>query len=127
MKTTAYFLILTAGLFVGGCGEKSSPATSTTNAATATGGASTRSSDNPLDAPGQYLGALTKAHQTATATADVTSLNRAIQTFSADKGRTPKDLQELVTEKYLPSIPKAPTGMKITYDAQTGSVKVVKE
>ena len=47
--------------------------------------------------------------------------------FQVDKGRYPKDLNELVTEKYIPEIPDAPYGSKIVYDSNNGSVRVVKE
>jgi hypothetical protein len=39
----------------------------------------------------------------------------------------PKDLNELVTEKYMPKLPDAPAGSKIEYDAKTGTVKIVKQ
>jgi hypothetical protein len=44
-----------------------------------------------------------------------------------DQGRYPKDLNELVSEKFIPRIPDAPAGMKIVYDANAGTVKVVKQ
>ena len=101
-----------------GCSKESSPPAQATNTAT---------SSNPLDAPGGYLGGLAKGHQSAVKTVDTTSLNQAIQLFQVDKGRFPKDLNELVTEKFIPKIPDAPAGMKITYDANAGTVKVVKQ
>ena len=81
----------------------------------------------PLNAPADYLGALGKAHQAAIKTVDTSSLNQAIQMFNVEKGRYPKDLDELVTEKYLPKLPAAPYGMKLVYDAAAGKVKVVKQ
>ncbi len=48
------------------------------------------------------------------------SLNQAIQMFQVDKGRFPKDLNELVSEKLINSVPDAPYGMKLDYDATTG-------
>ena len=39
----------------------------------------------------------------------------------------PKDLNELVTEKYLPRLPEPPYGMKFVYDANTGQAKVVQK
>jgi hypothetical protein len=47
--------------------------------------------------------------------------------FQVDKGRFPKDLDELVQEKYLTKVPDAPYGMKIDYDPATGTAKVVKQ
>lgn len=82
---------------------------------------------NPVTAPVEYLGAVAKAQQTAVKTVDVVSINQAIQMFSAQEGRYPKDLDELVSLKYLPKLPAAPYGMKLVYDAKAGSVKVVKQ
>ena len=55
--------------------------------------------------------------------ADLTTISRAIQIFSAEKGRYPKDLQEMVDEGYLQSYPKEPYGGEYIYDAATGKVK----
>ena len=117
MKTSCLLSVALAALLVG-CSKESTPPAQTTN--TATGG-------NPLNAPGEYLGGLAKGHQNAVKTVDTTSLNNAIQLFQVDKGRFPKDLNELVTEKFIPKIPDAPAGMKIVYDATAGTVKVVKQ
>ncbi len=117
MKTSLLLPLALAGLIVG-CSKESTPPAQTTNAPT---------SGNPLDAPGQYLGGLAKGHQSAVKAVDTTSLNQAIQLFQVDKGRFPKDLNELVAEKFIPKIPDAPAGMKIVYDANAGTVKVVKQ
>jgi hypothetical protein len=103
-----------------GCGksEPSAP-TTTTNAAAAPG-------NNPLTAPVDYLGAVSKAKKVSEATIDTVSLNQAVQLFNAQEGRYPKDLNELVTEQYLPRIPEAPYGTKLTYDPAKGEVRVVK-
>jgi hypothetical protein len=47
--------------------------------------------------------------------------------FNVQEGRYPKDLNELAEKKYIPKIPEVPHGMKIDYDAATGSVKIVKQ
>ena len=104
-------------MLLAGCGDKSSSSSQTTNT----------SSGNPLNAPGDYLNAVTKGQQRAVKTVDTAAINQAIQMFQVDKGRLPKDLDELVIEKFIPRIPEAPAGMKITYDATAGTVKVVKE
>ena len=112
-------LLATAtSLFLAGCGEKSNPPAQTTNAAT--GG-------SPLTAPVDYLAAVAKGRETAIKTVDVISLNQAIQVVNVDKGRFPKDLNELVAEKYIPKLPTPPYGMKLDYDAKAGKVKVVKQ
>jgi hypothetical protein len=94
-----------------GCGDSSSSSGS--------------SSGNPADAPAEYVGALAQAKQKAVKTADLSSVTKAIQMFQVDEGRLPKDLNELVEKKYLPKIPDAPLGTKLSYDANTGTVKVV--
>jgi hypothetical protein len=113
------FLPLVALMAVAGC--KPSGDSQTTSST------STNSSGGVLQAPADYVGALGRAEQNAGKTADVASLNQAIQMFQVDKGRFPKDLDELVQEKYLKKVPDAPYGMKIDYDASTGTVKVVKQ
>ncbi len=115
MKT---ILSLTAAisLLLAGCGDKSS----------STGQSNSETSGNPLTAPVDYLDAAAKAKQSAVKTVDVTSVNQAIQMFHVDQGRFPKDLNELVAEKYMPKIPDAPFGSKLVYDATAGKVKVVK-
>jgi hypothetical protein len=117
MKIPLFFSVV-VGLLVAGCGENSNSTGQTTNAA---------AGENPLTAPVDYLDAVGKAKQSAVKTVDVTSLNQAVQMFNVDNGRYPKDLNELVAEKYIPKIPAAPYGTKLEYDAATGKVKVVKQ
>lgn len=83
------------------------------------------SSGNPVTAPVDYLGAVAKAKKTAEKNIDTVSLNQAIQLFNVQEGHMPKDLDELVKQKYIKEIPKAPYGMKIKYDATKGEVTVV--
>ena len=118
MKTTVLITLVLGTLLVG-CSEKSNKSAQSTNAAASDG--------NPLNAPGNYLGALAKGQQSAVKTVDIASLNQAIQLFNVQEDRLPKDLNELVEKKYLPKIPEPPHGMKIVYDAQTGKVKVVNQ
>src|SRR6185436_6893939 len=106
MKVLCFF-----GIFVfclAGCGDKPAGATTTSTNASGSG---------PLDAPANYLGALGKAQQSAVKTVDTTSLNQAIQLFNVDKGRNPKDLNELVQTHFIAQIPAAPIGYKLVYDA----------
>jgi len=113
------FLISAAALLLAGCGQKSE--TPAANAGTNTAGSS------PLSAPADYLGAIAKDKQSAVATVDTTSLDKAIQLFNVDQGRNPKDLNELVQKKYIPKIPEAPYGMKLVYDPNAGTVKMEKQ
>jgi len=117
MKKSAYLCLL-VGLSFAGCGKQADPPTAATNST---------SGGNPLTAPVDYLGAIDKAQKTAVKTIDTAALNQAIQLFNAQEGRNPKDLKELVEQKYIGEIPAAPYGMKIVYDATSGQVKVVKQ
>jgi hypothetical protein len=110
---------LAASLLLVGCGDSSNQSAQPTNGAATSG--------NPLSAPADYVGALGKAQQTAVKTVDTTLLNQAIQMFNVENGRNPKDLNELVEKKFIPSIPAAPRGMKLEYDAATGKVKAVQQ
>ena len=114
MKTLWLIPLLVA---IGGCSQKSdTPAPQ-----------SDTNSSSVLTAPVDYLNAAAKAKQSAVKTIDTTFINKAIQLFQVDKGRYPTDLNELVTEKYMPAIPEAPYGSKIVYDSTSGTVRVVKE
>lgn len=117
MKKLLYPCLM-VGLAFAGCGKKADTPAQTTNSTT---------SGNPLTAPVDYLGAISKAQKTAVKTIDTAALNQAIQLFNVQEGRNPKDLKELVEKKYIGQIPDAPYGMKIVYDATAGQVKVVKQ
>jgi PBP1b-binding outer membrane lipoprotein LpoB len=108
---------LLSGLFLTGCGDSGSKSTKATN----------ETASSVITAPVDYLGAIDKGQQHAIKTIDVASINQAIQMFQVSEDRLPKDLDELVTMKYLPSVPKAPRGKKIVYDANTGTIKIVAE
>ena len=113
-----YFSFLSVVLLLG-CDQKSqSSGGGTTN---------TSSSGSVLTAPVDYLRAAGKAQQSAVKTVDTATLNQAIQLFSVEKGRNPRDLNELVQEKFIPQIPATPSGTKLVYDAVAGKVSVVKE
>ena len=113
-----YFSLLLVVLLLG-CEQKSqSSGGGTTN---------TSSGGSVLTAPVDYLRAAGKAQQSAVKTVDTASLNQAIQLFNVEKGRNPKDLDELVREKFIPQIPAAPYGTRLVYDAGAGKVSVVKE
>jgi hypothetical protein len=115
------FSILAGAFLLTGCSKQEDK-----SAAPAPEPAKTNASGNPLTAPADYVGALGKAKGLAEKTVDNAGLNQAVQLFNAQEGRLPKDLQELVTQKYLPAIPQAPYGMKIEYNPKTGQVSIVK-
>jgi len=113
MKTCCgLILAAAAALVLGGCGrEQSSPPPAAA----------------PAAAPAGYVGAMIRGQQVAVKTIDVTSLNEEIQLFNVQEGRNPKDLNELVSRKYLGALPNPPTGMKLVYDAAQGKVSVAPE
>lgn len=112
-------LTLLTSLLLAGCSDSSQTSTtaSSTNA----------SSGSPVTAPVDYLNSMAKGQQNAVKTIDTTSLDKAIQIFGVDKGRNPKDLNELVQQKYIPRIPDPPYGTKLVYDANSGTVTVQKQ
>lgn len=116
MRLALSLLIVMAGLFLSGCSQKGADAPAATN---------TSSSGNPLTAPTDYLGAAAKAKKAADKTVTSAGLNQAIGLFQAQEGRNPKTLDELVSKRYIGSIPPPPTGMKYDYNPQTGALKVV--
>lgn len=83
------------------------------------------SSGNPVTAPVDYLGAIAKAKKKAEGGVETAALTQQVQLFYSQEGRYPKDLNELVTLKYLSALPQPPYNMKFSYDAKTGEVKVV--
>ena len=114
---TAIMLVALTALFVSGCGPKKDPSPT----------ANSTSSQNPISAPLDYVGAVGKAKVSAEKVIDTASLARQIQMFYAAEGHYPADLAELVREKYMPSIPPAPHGMKYAYNPATGEVKILKQ
>ena len=124
---TLFCLSLLSLFAVAGCGKKEMPPadTSTNKAAAFNNAISNNSSGNPMTAPVDYLGAVAKAQQSSLKAIDTAYINQAVQQFQAMEGHLPKDLQELVTEKYLVRLPQVPHGMKLEYEAATGKVKVV--
>ena len=117
MKQSGYLLLI-AGLLLLGCQKKEEPTAAKSPDSPA-------SSGNPLTAPVDYLGAISKAHKYAVKTIDAVALNQQVAFFQANEGRFPKDLNEMVEMKYMGALPTPPAGMQFKYDASTGSVKVV--
>ena len=115
---TRLFVCLAAALLVAGCGKKDTTATAQATNEPA--------GPNALTAPVDYLGAVGQAKKHSEKVIDTAALNQTIMLFNAQEERYPKDLNELVTMKYLPSVPKPPYGMKFEYNARSGTLKVVK-
>lgn len=103
-----------------GCGQKNTESNkNTTNTTT------TSSSGNPITAPVDYLGAAAKAKRVSEKTVDLASLRQAIQLFYAQEDRYPRDLQELVSEKYIGALPPPPAGMQFKYNPANGEIAIV--
>ncbi|MBM3881601.1 MAG: hypothetical protein FJ387_18065 [Verrucomicrobia bacterium] len=118
MKVRLLLLLSVAALGAGaGCGKRETPAAPTQPEA---------AKSNPLTAPADYVGAVGSALKHSAKVVDTVSLNQTIQQFHALEERYPSNLNELVTMKYLPSVPTAPTGMKIQYDPRSGRVQIVR-
>jgi hypothetical protein len=111
-------LLCAAALALVGCGKRDQASAPETTSSPAAG-------QNPITAPVDYLGAVGKAQKAAVKTIDTVSIDQAIRMFQVEEGRLPKDLNELVQEHYLPTLPTPPAGMKFQYDARTGRVSVV--
>ena len=121
-------VLVVSGILLTACEKKAEPpAKQASNPTNFNNAISNNSSGNPLSAPADYLGALAKGKQSSESKIESVSLNQSVQLFYAQEGRYPKDLDELVTEKYLPRLPQAPFGKKIVYDANSGQVKVVNQ
>lgn len=116
MKAILTISLFSSALLIG-CGDGGKKSGTATN----------DTSSSVITAPVDYLGALDKGQQQAIKTVDVASINQAIQMFQVSEDRLPKSLEELVEKKYLPSVPKAPRGKQIVYDANTGTIKLVAE
>lgn len=117
MKLFPVMIAMVLVLGISGCGGSKSDTGKNTNSV----------SGNPLDAPGEYLGALEKGKLAAEKTADLSSVRKAIQMYSVENGKNPASLQELVDEKYLPALPKPPYGMEFKYDPAGGNVSLVQK
>jgi len=100
-----------------GCGQKNTENKNTTN--------TTTSSGNPITAPVDYLGAAAKAKRVSEKTVDLASLRQAIQLFYAQEDRYPRDLQELVSEKYIGALPPPPAGTEFKYNPANGEISIV--
>lgn len=114
MKTPFLILVATA-VALAGCGDNSKTSQAV------------KQVDNVVSAPVNYVGAVVQAQKYSEKQIDLAYVTQAIQLFQAGEGRLPKDLNELVETHYLGKVPDAPYGYKISYDAATGTVKVLKQ
>jgi hypothetical protein len=82
-------------------------------------------SRSPATAPLDYLAAQGQAKKHSEKVISVAQVQQAIQQFQAMEERFPKDLQELVSRRYLAAVPQPGRGQRFTYDPATGAVRVV--
>jgi hypothetical protein len=124
MKAIVPFSMV-AALFLAGCGGSSNSNNSSATNNVATNTTAKSDSGNPATVAPNYLGAVAQAEKYSENKIDLAYVSQAIQQFNAAEGRYPKTLQELVPN-YLAKVPEAPSGYKILYDANAGTVKIVK-
>jgi hypothetical protein len=124
MKTLIPFSSIGAVLLLAGCGENSSSSSATNNVST--NATVNYANGNPLTVAPDYAGAVMQAQRYSEQQIDLAYVNQAIQQFNAGEGRYPTNLQEMIPN-YLGKMPQAPYGYKIVYDANTGTIKVVKQ
>lgn len=117
MKIPLWSLLVALGL-LSGCGKKEEAKTK--NQDSSAGGVSAATA--PLD----YLAAQGRARQTALKVTSMAEVNQAIQKFHALEDRFPRDLNELVQQNYLGSLPPIPNGTQLAYDPRTGTARFVR-
>jgi hypothetical protein len=115
MKSWIMMVVLLAG-FGFGCGQRQTGAPGSTN--TPAAGA------NPLTAPVDYIGAVGQAQRVAEKTTITVSVDKAVQAFYAGEDRFPTNLNELVTQQYLPVLPPPPRGTLYDYNPASGQVSL---
>lgn len=108
-------VLLLVSLFTSACSKSDSADTG--DAAT-----NNYSSGNPITAPVDYLGAVSKGQQKAIGTIDIASISSAINLYYGAEGSYPTNFQELVDNGYMSKVPAPPRGKKFNYDAKTGTV-----
>lgn len=113
-------LLCSVGLFLAAC-DSSNPKPAPPEAPKAP----SKLGENPVAAPLDYIIAAGRAQKASLGRLEQAKLIDAIQKFEAGESRPPKDLEELVTMKYIAAIPAAPAGMKLEYKAADGSFMYV--
>jgi hypothetical protein len=105
--------LLALTLLSSGCGKPRTPSDATEGAQKGTA--------NPAVAPLDYLSAQGKAKQAAIRVVSLAEVTQAIQKFQAMEDRNPRDLNELIQERYLQALPEAPRGSRLAYNPETGN------
>jgi hypothetical protein len=111
-------MLLTISLLSIGCGKSDTPVDGNHGAQ--------NGAINPATAPLDYLSAQGKAKQAAIRVVSLAEVTQAIQKFQAMEDRNPKDINELVQQRYLHALPEAPRGARLAYDPVTGNAAWVR-
>jgi hypothetical protein len=96
---------LFAAVLLAGCGEKSPPPAAAPSPEPA---AQVEATSAPATAPVVAASGNAEADTTAT----LAMLTQTLRRFSAEKQRVPASLNELISARYLTSLPPAPAGKK---------------
>ena len=86
---------------------------------------SAASSNSPLTAPIDYIGAQGRAKVHAGKVISTVQIEAAIRQFNAMEDRFPTGFDELVSQHYLQAMPEAPRGKRFVYNPQTGQIGLV--
>jgi hypothetical protein len=128
MKSLLVFSLAALATFVLGCGKsdqsQSSGGTNQPGVVAAAVNVATNQQTAGKEIE-KYGHTMAQARRKAAIQTDAISVDRAIQSFQADRGENPKSLDELVTEKFLPRLPDLPAGKKYDYNPADGTVKIV--
>jgi hypothetical protein len=81
---------------------------------------------NIATAPADDLNTAAKSQKRAVKTADITAMNKAVESFYVQEGRFPKDLMELVEKNYLPRLPLLPDKAGWDYNTNYGVVSILR-
>ncbi len=136
MKRLLLVALMPLAALLPGCGkgDQSSPSSSSasagaTNAAPGLAATAVNVVTNQQQSAGamleQYGHTLATAKKKALTKTDLITVDRAIQSFQADRGRNPSSLEELIQEGFLPKLPDLPLGKKYSYNPQSGEVDMV--
>lgn len=109
--------LLASAFLLSGCGKTGNETRDQTNPSKGAG--------NPLTAPVDYLGAVGAAQKRSVKVADLVPVQQAVQAFQAGEDRLPANLQEIVTEGYLPRLPDLPKGARFEYNPRSGQVRII--
>ena|ERR1043166_254075 len=127
MKRFLPFLVTLVTTSLLGCGksQQSNPPNTSTPTPADAGNTATNQQDSTGQALEKYGHTMALAKKNALEKTDLITVDRAVQSFQADRGKNPESLDELIKEGFLPRLPDLPKGKMYSYNPQTGEVKIV--